>query len=235
MSLGLPALIWLENSSEPRNCNPELHSTFRINSTRLWGPTVCKPCVSCVINLVLKSSPPPQPVSKWQRLNLNTDLPETWVHSGMSLLSLAQYPVILSTWRVESYPLPSCYVWVLIPMRVTINLLWHNWRNIWEGDAEWSTVHFPHFAGEETKAQRGLLIRLKSQWLGVVRSACLLDQDLSCSLLLTLRLSPRKSKRTTPTGILLKHRSTQNQSIPENHRTVMRAILVTHYPVWYPF
>lgn len=42
-----PAPFCLESSSESRNCNPELHSTFRINSARLWSPTVCKPCEMC--------------------------------------------------------------------------------------------------------------------------------------------------------------------------------------------
>lgn len=58
---------------------------------------------------------PHPPVSKWQRLNLNTDLLETQVHLGMPLLSLAQHPVILINRTHYPHAMCECsHLWGLL-------------------------------------------------------------------------------------------------------------------------
>lgn len=128
MSLGLPAPIWLESSSESRNYNWELHNIFRINSARLQGPTICQAMWARAWTLFSitdwSTGQPHRQSVKWQRLNLNTDLLENWVHLGMPPLSL----VILSTWRASNIPV-TLMLCDCLCLRVTNNLLWHNWHD----------------------------------------------------------------------------------------------------------
>lgn len=122
VSLGLPAPILKDSSSESRSYNLELHRHL----ARLWGPTIyqalCELSLTLFSTRVPSTGQPHPPVSKWQRLNLNTVLFETWIHLGMPPMSPLQHAVILPTWKASNTAITIMLrLWMLKP-----ELLWNS-------------------------------------------------------------------------------------------------------------
>lgn len=161
-------------------------------------------------------------------MHLNPDLLETWIHLDMPLLSLAQRPVILSTWKVSIIPIILMLFWVLTPIKVTINLLWHKWHGNMRG--RWWVIHslFPSFWRWENKGPMRFSNLPKIVWRLRVESRLLSPGPGPFLEPLTdTQTATRKVYKDTPNWYPPK---TQEHTA-EDHRTVMRAILVTHNPV----